>query len=113
MANTRFVKCEKCSHFFVVMSEQDQRAKLGKDTEELKEGKASNQRKPPPYPKKIYEYLDSHIIGQEKAKKALSVAVYNHYKRIYHNIPVNKKSDKFSNDLSADPNTNRHLPSHR
>ncbi len=32
-----------------------------------------------------------HIIGQERAKKALSVAVYNHYKRIYHNIPVQKK----------------------
>jgi ATP-dependent protease Clp ATPase subunit len=31
------------------------------------------------------------ILGQEAAKKALSVAVYNHYKRIYHNIPVNKK----------------------
>ena len=110
MANTRFVKCEKCSHFFVVMSEQDQRSKL-KDAEEMKEGKATNQRKPPPYPKKIYEYLDSHIIGQEKAKKALSVAVYNHYKRIYHNIPVNKKSDKFSGDMAAPGD--RSLPSHR
>jgi len=110
MANTRFVKCEKCSHFFVVMSEQDQRSKL-KDSEEMKEGKATNQRKPPPYPKKIYEYLDSHIIGQDKAKKALSVAVYNHYKRIYHNIPVNKKSDKFSGDMPAPGD--RSLPSHR
>merc|ERR1719300_1831395 len=45
--------------------------------------------------------------------KALSVAVYNHYKRIYHNIPVNKKSDKYQTDLAADPATNRHLPSHR
>ena len=35
----------------------------------------------------IYEYLDNHVVGQEKAKKVLSVAVYNHYKRIYHNIP--------------------------
>ena len=34
------------------------------------------------------------IPGQEAAKKALSVAVYNHYKRIYHNIPVNKKNDR-------------------
>ena len=52
-------------------------------------------RKPPPPPKKIKEYLDKFIVGQEVAKKALSVAVYNHYKRIYHNIPVNKKLDKF------------------
>ena len=33
-------------------------------------------------PKDIKEYLDEHIIGQSPAKKAISVAVYNHYKRI-------------------------------
>ncbi len=33
-------------------------------------------------PSKIKEFLDEHIIGQERAKRALSVAVYNHYKRI-------------------------------
>ena len=36
-----------------------------------------------PTPKQIKEYMDGYIIGQEKAKIALSVAVYNHYKRIY------------------------------
>lgn len=35
-----------------------------------------------PKPKEIREYLDLHVIGQDKAKIALSVAVYNHYKRI-------------------------------
>jgi ATP-dependent Clp protease ATP-binding subunit ClpX len=35
-----------------------------------------------PKPKEIYEFLDSYVIGQEPAKKALSVAVYNHYKRV-------------------------------
>jgi ATP-dependent Clp protease ATP-binding subunit ClpX len=35
-----------------------------------------------PKPREIYEFLDSYVIGQEQAKKALSVAVYNHYKRI-------------------------------
>ncbi|GAB2836013.1 ATP-dependent Clp protease ATP-binding subunit ClpX [Actinocorallia aurea] len=35
-----------------------------------------------PKPREIYEFLDGYVIGQEKAKKALSVAVYNHYKRI-------------------------------
>ena len=34
-----------------------------------------------PKPREIYEFLDSYVIGQEKAKKGLSVAVYNHYKR--------------------------------
>ena len=36
-----------------------------------------------PTPKQIKEYMDGYIIGQERAKITLSVAVYNHYKRIY------------------------------
>src|SRR5438067_2420824 len=35
-----------------------------------------------PPPKKIYEQLSHYVIGQERAKKTLAVAVYNHYKRI-------------------------------
>jgi ATP-dependent Clp protease ATP-binding subunit ClpX len=35
-----------------------------------------------PKPREIYDFLDSYVIGQEVAKKALSVAVYNHYKRV-------------------------------
>jgi len=111
ISSTRFVKCEKCSHFFVVLSEQDQKARV-KDTKEVDNGKQSTTRKPPPYPKKIYEYLNSHIIGQDPAKKALAVAVYNHYKRIYHNIPVAKKDQKSPAEM-ADPSSNRQLPSHR
>lgn len=80
VSSTRFVKCEKCHHFFVVLSEVDSK-KTMKDTE------TKGQRKPPPPPKKIMEYLDRHVVGQELAKKVLSVAVYNHYKRIYHNLP--------------------------
>ncbi|MBQ3943517.1 MAG: ATP-dependent Clp protease ATP-binding subunit ClpX [Elusimicrobia bacterium] len=38
--------------------------------------------KPVPKPKDIKKFLDSYVIGQEQAKKVLSVAVYNHYKRI-------------------------------
>lgn len=36
-----------------------------------------------PKPKEMMNTLNDYVIGQEKAKKALSVAVYNHYKRIY------------------------------
>ncbi len=36
----------------------------------------------PPKPKEIKEYLDGYVIGQDYAKKAVAVAVYNHYKRI-------------------------------
>ena len=35
-----------------------------------------------PKPKEIYDFLEEYVIGQEDAKKALSVAVYNHYKRV-------------------------------
>jgi ATP-dependent Clp protease ATP-binding subunit ClpX len=35
-----------------------------------------------PKPREIYEFLDGYVVGQETAKKTLSVAVYNHYKRI-------------------------------
>src|SRR5205807_118778 len=35
-----------------------------------------------PKPREIYEFLDDYVIGQDTAKKVLSVAVYNHYKRI-------------------------------
>ena len=38
-----------------------------------------------PKPHEIKAYLDEHIVGQDDAKKVLSVAVYNHYKRIAHN----------------------------
>ena len=36
-----------------------------------------------PTPKEMKEFMDGYIVGQEKAKIALTVAVYNHYKRIY------------------------------
>jgi len=36
-------------------------------------------------PKEIKAYLDEYVIGQEEAKKILSVGIYNHYKRILHN----------------------------
>ncbi len=40
--------------------------------------------KEPPKPRAIKEFLDQYVIGQEQAKKSLSVAVHNHYKRLIH-----------------------------
>lgn len=79
VSSTRFVKCAKCNHFFVVLSEVD--------TKKNAKEEPKNYRKPPPPPQKIMDYLDRHVVGQDFAKKVLSVAVYNHYKRIHHNLP--------------------------
>ena len=48
-----------------------------------------------PLPHEIKDMLDDYIVGQEEAKMVLSVAVYNHYKRINYNTEIKeKKSDK-------------------
>ncbi|MBP6454067.1 ATP-dependent Clp protease ATP-binding subunit ClpX [bioreactor metagenome] len=47
-----------------------------------KKGKKKTSAKPLLKPKEITAFLDDYVIGQEEAKKYLSVAVYNHYKRI-------------------------------
>jgi len=51
---------------------------IAEDWEEAKEGISSKLRKP----SEIKHHLDQYVIGQERAKKILSVAVHNHYKRI-------------------------------
>lgn len=38
--------------------------------------------RPLPKPREVFDFLDSWVIGQDRAKRALSVAVYNHYKRV-------------------------------
>ncbi len=48
-----------------------------------------------PRPKEIKEYLDEYVIGQEYAKKYLSVAVHNHYKRLVH-------TDSADSDIEID-----------
>ena len=63
--------------------------RLSKQVNETKIGaSASNVSKPAPKlssipkPIEIKEFLDKQVVGQEQAKKILSVAVYNHYKRL-------------------------------
>ena len=56
-----------------------------------------------PKPKEIKEFLDQYVIGQEKAKKALAVAVYNHYKRINSRIKPDDVELQKSNILLLGP----------
>ncbi len=53
--------------------------------DEITPENAESEVKDLPKPREIKAYLDDYIIGQEAAKKALSVAIYNHYKRIGYN----------------------------
>ena len=53
-----------------------------------------------PTPKQIKEKLDEYIIGQDEAKRVLSVAVYNHYKRINYNLVARKEKEE--KDLSIE-----------
>ena len=53
------------------------------------DGKKAAKEKKVPKPREIKEYLDQYVIGQDDAKRFLSVAVYNHYKRLQQ-----KKDDK-------------------
>jgi len=56
-----------------------------------------------PKPKEIKEILDQYVIGQDEAKKILSVAVYNHYKRINHEEKENDVELQKSNILLIGP----------
>ncbi|EPZ39656.1 ATP-dependent Clp protease ATP-binding subunit ClpX [Anoxybacillus ayderensis] len=56
-----------------------------------------------PKPKEIREILDEYVIGQDEAKKALSVAVYNHYKRINSNSKIDEVELAKSNILMIGP----------
>ena len=50
-----------------------------------------------PKPQEIKDYLDQYVIGQDRAKKVLAVAVYNHYKRVNHNL-----ADKAAEDVELE-----------
>jgi ATP-dependent Clp protease ATP-binding subunit ClpX len=56
-----------------------------------------------PAPKLLYEQLSEYVVGQEQAKKVLSVAVYNHYKRINSASVVNDVDLEKSNILLVGP----------
>ncbi len=50
-------------------------------------------------PKEIKSFLDQYVIGQDQAKKQLSIAVYNHYKRLLHNQIVQSTDEDYVVDI--------------
>ncbi len=72
--------------------------------EEGAPAKAKTGQKVPP-PKALYEQLSEYVIGQEQAKKILSVAVYNHYKRVNadNGSPARSSSRRATSSSSAPP----------
>ena len=59
----------------------------------------------------IYEYLSNYVVGQEYAKKVLSVAVYNHYKRLSVNLQAkttaqSENKQGFGSNYSGSPKGN-------
>jgi ATP-dependent Clp protease ATP-binding subunit ClpX len=73
-----------------ILAEEEEREAAGRFTEI-------------PTPNEIKEVLDQYVIGQEVAKKTLSVAVYNHYKRINHRSLVDDVEIEKSNILLLGP----------
>ena len=59
-----------------------QAAEIVRENTTKKSNLPNLQKEQVPKPKEIKEYLDQYVIGQDEAKKFLSVAVYNHYKRL-------------------------------
>ena len=70
--------CNECIHLCMNILEEE-----GLDEEELLGRETSTGLDDIPTPQEIRAVLDEYIIGQEEAKVAMSVAVYNHYKRVY------------------------------
>lgn len=62
--------CDECIELCLEIIDDEKQAATTAELEQL------------PKPREIYEFLDQYVIGQDTAKKSLSVAVHNHYKRV-------------------------------
>lgn len=79
--------CQNCANLCVDLFAEESAVKDGLSDQE--------QIKTLPIPSEIKSFLDSYVIGQESAKELLSVAVYNHYKRIF-------RADEVDTDIELD-----------
>lgn len=87
--------CDQCIEFCNALLFDDEAGKKSKPAKKDKDFVL-------PKPQEIKAKLDQYVIGQDEAKKTLSVAVYNHYKRIYKNDDPDVELNK-SNVLMLGP----------
>jgi ATP-dependent Clp protease ATP-binding subunit ClpX len=82
---TSFI-CDECICVCFEALKKENTDKLGKDSDSF------------PSPSQIFDKLNQYVLGQERAKKVLSVAVYNHYKRLncssktHHDVEISKSN---------------------
>lgn len=99
--------CDECIDLCVgILNEESEDSgseykSIKSDSKNIKRGKGKTKVLPKPH--EIKKYLDEYVIGQDDAKKALSVAVYNHYKRIFFGNSENDVELKKSNILLLGP----------
>ncbi len=85
--------CDECVELCNEILDEEFLDTKDKDSKDSIEGETKEELKDIPKPHEIKAYLDQYIIGQDDAKKVLSVAVYNHYKRLAHNAVSDSKND--------------------
>jgi ATP-dependent Clp protease ATP-binding subunit ClpX len=83
--------CDECVELCTDISREEAKSALGKSRDGI------------PTPKEIRKVLDDYVIGQDHAKKVLSVAVHNHYKRLHHQTKHDEVELAKSNILLIGP----------
>lgn len=76
--------CDDCTRQLASLLADETGEKAAAPSVEEAEVEAAAAEKPIPAPKEIFEHLNDYVIGQERAKKTLAVAVHNHYVRLRH-----------------------------
>jgi ATP-dependent Clp protease ATP-binding subunit ClpX len=84
--------CDECIELCRCIVEEEEDKSIEKDPKKVL-----------PEPREIKKFLDQYVIGQEKTKKILSVAVYNHYKRLFSHVDSDGVEIQKSNVLLAGP----------
>jgi ATP-dependent Clp protease ATP-binding subunit ClpX len=84
---------------------------MAEDLNHKKSLKIDSGKKPPnlPKPREIKAFLDQYVIGQDEAKKYISVAVYNHYKRLHQDITDDVEIEKSNIILVGETGTGKTL----